>query len=262
MGDVSRGRLKADALVEVSYPRPGVMQLMLNRPDKRNALSIDMMEQIAERFGETQERVVIFGGHGLTFCAGLDLAEAVNPELVQKSADAVAGMLRAIYSAPAVSIAMVQGAALAGGAGLLAACDLVVAAEDAHIGFPETRRGLVAALVMTLLRRRLCGSHISELLLLAEPISAQRAKDIGLVHRIVAPETLHASVLTLAETVLRGAPQATARTKWLIQDLEPRAFDEELEMALLAHSETRHGPEAWEGIRAFLEKRAPQWPSQ
>jgi enoyl-CoA hydratase/carnithine racemase len=250
----------SDPLIEVSHPKPGVQQIMLNRPDKRNALNIDLLTQLTEQLSTTKERVVILGGYGPTFSAGLDLSEAIRPELVQASADAVANALHAIYSAPAISIAMVQGSALAGGAGILAACDLVVAAEDAHIGFPETRRGLVAALVMTLLRRRICGSHISELLLLGEPVSVRRAHEMGLVHRVVETDLLEAATLALADTVLRGSPQATARTKWLIQDLEPRAFDEELDMALLAHAEARHGPEALEGIHAFLEKRPPLWP--
>lgn len=249
-----------EGFVEVSRPKPGVLQLMLNRPDKRNALSVELLERLSQLWAGAKERVILFGAYGPTFCSGLDLQEAMNPDLVQASADAVANILHAIYSAPAISIAMVNGPALAGGAGLLAACDLVVATPDAQIGFPETRRGLVAALVMTLLRRRLNGSQMSELLLLGEPVTARRAYEMGFVQRIVEPGQLQATAMALADDILRGAPQATARTKWLIQDLEPRAFDEELDMALLAHSETRHGPEALEGIRAFLDKRQPSWP--
>lgn len=259
MESLSTSTAVTEPILQVSYPRDGVVQFMLNRPEKRNALSVALLEQLAKSLREVKARVVILGGCGSMFSSGLDLKEVIDPALIRQSADAVANVLRALYSVRAVTIAAVQGGAMAGGAGLLAACDLVVATKDSKIGFPETRRGLVAALVMTLLHRRLCGSYISELLVLAEPVSAQRAYEMGLVHRLAEPGTLMALVMDLVEKVLQGSPQANERTKWLIQDLEPRALQEELEMALLAHSEARHGPEALEGVRAFLEKRSPHW---
>lgn len=244
----------------VSEILPGVTELTLNRPDKRNALSLQVLEDLFTACeGARHARVLILRGSGPAFCAGLDLEEAANESQAQRLSQGVARALLSLYSAPAVTIAVVQGVAMAGGAGLVAACDFAIAAKDARIGFPETRRGLVAALVMTVLRRRLSGRHLSELLLLGEAVDADRALAIGLVHRVVTSNQLNQAANELVQQALQGAPMATAQTKRLMERLESRSLSDDLSMALATHNEVRGESEAQEGIRAFLEKRPPSW---
>lgn len=247
------------SLIQVSTPLPGVKQIVLNRPEKRNALSLELLEQLSNVVEEADERVLIFQGAGPVFCAGLDLEEAQNENQVRRGAELVARMLEEIYSSNAVTIAAVHGAALAGGAGLVAACDLAVMSNNAQIGFPETRRGLVAALVSMVLRRRLTGRALSELLLLGESIKAERALEIGLVQRVVPESQLQETALQLAQQVLKGAPSAIVHTKGLIDATNPDSLESDLVQALEAHLKARYSSEATEGIRAFLEKREPSW---
>jgi methylglutaconyl-CoA hydratase len=237
--------------------------LTLNRPDKRNALNVALIEQlttVVERAGaEPGRRVLILRANGPVFCAGLDLGEAADPASAGRSAEALAALYLAICRSPLVTIAAAQGAAYGGGAGLLAACDFVVAAEDLHIGFPEVRRGLVAALVTCLVRRQLGDRHIRELVLLGEPVPAGRALDLGFVNRVVPVAGLLTAANGLAREVCKGAPGAIARTKRLLDDLAPRPIEEDLRRALGYHLEARQSAESAEGIAAFREKREPRW---
>lgn len=171
----------------------------------------------------------------------------------------VAKTLLAISQTRLITIAQVHGAALAGGAGLMSACDFVVAAEDTKIGYPETRRGLVAALVLTFLRRQLRERDIRELLFTAELIEAERAREIGLVNRVVPPNELENETQRIVAAVLQGAPGALASTKKLIEALSSSSVQEDIERALRHHMEARESVEAREGIAAFLEKRLPNW---
>ena len=193
------------------------------------------------------------------FCAGLDLDEAFLPENAERTARLVARVLRAVYHVPQVTIAAVQGAAIAGGAGLMSASDVVVAAQDARIGYPEVKRGLVAALVMTLLHRQVRERDARELLLLGELISSERARLIGLVNRVVPAEHLMEEAMSLARTALQGGPQSIAQTKKVLDELWPSAFNHELDETLLHHLSARNSSEAREGVAAFLEKRTPKW---
>jgi methylglutaconyl-CoA hydratase len=168
-------------------------------------------------------------------------------------------VLRAVYQVPQVTIAAVQGAAIAGGAGLMSASDVVVAAQDARIGYPEVKRGLVAALVMTLLHRQVRERDARELLLLGELISSERARLIGLVNRVVPAQHLMEEAMSLARTALQGGPQSIAQTKKVLDELWPSAFNHELDETLLHHLSARNSSEAREGVAAFLEKRTPKW---
>ena len=161
----------------------------LNRPERRNALTIELMSELADALDKTsadpQKRVLILRGAGKAFCAGLDLQETTVVEKAHRSAEMVAKTLLAISQTRLITIAQIHGAAVAGGAGLMSACDFVVAAERTKIGYPETKRGLVAGLVMTFLRRQLRERDIRELLFTGDLISAERAREIGLVNRVV-----------------------------------------------------------------------------
>ena len=139
------------------------------------------------------------------------------------------------------------------------ACDFVVAAQRTKIGYPETKRGLVAGLVMTFLRRQLRERDLRELLFTGDLISAERAHEIGLVSRVVSPNELEDETQKIVAAVLQNAPAALASTKRLIEELWSSSVKEDLETALRHHMEARESAEAKEGIAAFLEKRPPNW---
>ena len=235
----------------------------LNRPERRNALTIELMSELADALDKTsadpQKRVLVLRGAGQAFCAGLDLQETTVVEKAHRSAEIVAKTLLAISQTRLITIAQVHGAAVAGGAGLMSACDFVVAAQRTKIGYPETKRGLVAGLVMTFLRRQLRERDLRELLFTGDLINAERAHEIGLVNRVVSPNELENETQKIVAAVLQNAPAALASTKRLIEELWSSSVKEDLETALRHHMEARESAEAKEGIAAFLEKRPPNW---
>jgi len=237
--------------------------LTLNRPERRNALTIELLTELTAALDAAsaapQKRVLILRGAGQAFCAGLDLQETTVVEKAHRSAEMVAKTLLAISQTRLITIAQIHGAAVAGGAGLMSACDFVIAAERTKIGYPETKRGLVAGLVMTFLRRQLRERDIRELLFTGELISAERAREIGLVNRVVPPNELENETQKIVEAVLQNAPVALANTKRLIEELWSSTVKEDVERALRHHMEARESAEAREGIAAFLEKRSPNW---
>jgi len=158
-----------------------------------------------------------------------------------------------------VTIAIVHGAAVAGGAGIMSACDFVVAAERTKIGYPEVRRGLVAGIVMTFLRRQLRERDLRELLLASELINAERAHEIGLVNRVVPVTELENEAQKIAASVLQGAPGAISNSKRLMEELWSTSVRKDIELALSHHMQARESAEAKEGIAAFNEKRPPHW---
>jgi methylglutaconyl-CoA hydratase len=171
----------------------------------------------------------------------------------------VAKTLIALSQTRLVTIAAVHGAAVAGGAGIMSACDFVVAAEGTKIGYPEVRRGLVAGLVMTFLRRQVGERNMRELLLGSELIDAERAREIGLINRVVAQQDLMSEAQTFANSALQGAPGALAQTKRFVEELWWRSVKEDIDLAFKYHMQARESDEAREGIAAFNEKRLPNW---
>ncbi len=241
---------------------PGAATVTLDRPERRNALSIALLGSLVEaldalaRDGST--RVAILRGAGPVFCAGLDLAEAARPELVEASARGVAAALAALRRPELVTIAALHGGAYAGGAGLAAACDVAVGTTDLKIGFPEGRRGLLPALVCDVMRVKVRAGDLAELFLVGDPIDAVRAREIGLIQRVVPPERLMDEALAVAASVIAGGPETIRRTKALLHAAYggSAATDDH---AIRDHLEARRGAEAVEGLRAFLEKRPPTW---
>ena len=242
---------------------PRVTTLTLNRPAKRNALSVELMGQLRHAVdaaaGDPNRRVLVRRGAGPALCAGLDLDEASVPANAGRAAEALAGVYEALCLSPLVTVCAAHGAAFGGGAGLIAACDLVVAADDLRVGFPEVRRGLVAALVTVLLRRELGDRAVRELILLGKTVAAPEALGLGLVNRVVPAAELAATVTDLAAQACKGAPGAVARTKRLLDAVVPRPVAEELRRALAFHLDARNSAEAAEGVAAFREKREPRW---
>lgn len=250
-------------LIEVEKKSEAITYLHLNRPDKRNALTIDLMDELSDQIEELQndpkQRVIVIKGKGKVFCSGLDLEEATDLEKAHNSALAVARVLKILYNTPLITIASVQKAAIAGGAGLMSACDFVVATKETKIGYPEVHRGLVAGLVMTFLYRQLGQRAAKELLLLGETITSFQALEIGLINRVVEENKIEEEIEKIIKQLLKGAPMAIKHTKNLLDQMHHRSVDEDIQMALSHHMEARESKEAEEGILAFLEKREPQF---
>ncbi len=250
-------------VVLVEKQTPQITMVTLNRPERRNALTIELLNELIAAIkvasDQPHERVLILRGAGQAFCTGLDLKEAADARKAHLTAQLVAQALITLSQTRLVTIAAVHGAAVAGGAGLMSACDFVVAAERTKIGYPEVRRGLVAGLVMTFVRRQVGERNMRELLLGSELIDPKRAQEIGLVNRVVPRDDLMKETQKFADSVLQGAPGAVAQTKKLIEELWPTSIKEDVDLALKHHLQARESPEAREGIAAFNEKRPPKW---
>src|SRR5204863_8545011 len=181
-------------VVLIEKQSPQITVVTLNRPQRRNSLTIELLNELVASIkvasDQADERVLILRGSGAAFCTGLDLKEAADQTKAHQTAEMVAKTLVTLAETRLVTIAAVHGAAVAGGAGIMSACDFVVAAEGTKIGYPEVRRGLVPGLVMTFLRRQIGERNMCELLLGSELIAAERAKEIGLVNRVVSHENL------------------------------------------------------------------------
>ena len=242
---------------------PEISLLTLNRPERRNALTLELLNELIDAINaaseQEEQRVLILRGAGAAFCTGLDLKEAADVTKAHATADMVAKTLVTLSQTHLVTIATVHGAAVAGGAGIMSACDFVVAAERTKIGYPEVRRGLVAGLVLTFLRRQLRERDIRELLLGSELIEAEQARKIGLVNRVVAAEEVLIEARKFADAALQGAPGALKQTKKLIEKLWSTSVREDVELALKYHMQARESAESHEGIAAFNEKRKPNW---
>ncbi len=250
-------------VVLIEKQTPQITVLTLNRPERRNALTIDLLTELTAEIevasADEQQRVVILRGAGAAFCTGLDLKEAADSKKAHATAEMVAKTLITLSQTRLITIAAVHGAAVAGGAGIMSACDFVVAAERTKIGYPEVRRGLVAGLVMTFLRRQVGERKMRELLFGSELIDAERAREIGLVNCVVAQNELMNKAQKFADSVLQGAPGALTQTKKLIEELWSSSVKEDVDLALKYHLQARESEEAREGIAAFNEKRAPKW---
>ena len=250
-------------VVLVEKESPQITVVTLNRPERRNALTLELLTELCAAIKvaseQPEQRVLILRGSGVAFCTGLDLKEAADSTKAHATAEMVANTLVAISQTRLITIAAVHGAAVAGGAGIMSACDFVVAAERTKIGYPEVRRGLVAGLVMTFLRRQVGERNMRELLFSGDLIDAARAREIGLVNRVVVPDDLMNEAQKFAASVLQGAPGALAQTKRLVEELWWRSVKEDVDVALRYHMQARESEEAHEGIAAFNEKRKPNW---
>jgi methylglutaconyl-CoA hydratase len=245
-----------------------VTVLTLLRPQARNALSRALMAQLRDAVdqlvADSKIRVVVITGAGPAFCAGMDLKEAAAIDAAPGAEEATiatteefADLLQRLHTLPKLTIAAVNGDALAGGAGLMAACDIVIAAETARIGYPEVRRGLVAAVVMHDLCRQVGDRRARELLLTGDLISSKTAQAWGLVNTVTTADRCLDEAVRVASTILECAPLALAATKRLIDETMSRPGD--LRGAAALSAAIRCSDEAREGIRAFVEKRTPPW---
>jgi methylglutaconyl-CoA hydratase len=251
-----------------SERRRGVEWLTLNRPDVRNAFDDVMVGELAswaEAVGaERDVRAIVIAGAGPVFCAGGDLAwmaktvEFTEAENVE-DARAASRMFSLMDTLPCPVIGRVHGAALGGGAGLAAVCDIVIAEESAAFGFTEVKLGIIPAVIAPFALKKIGRSAARELFLTGRRFSAQHALEIGLVHRVVTAGELDRSVDRVVDDVLSSGPQAVAAAKQLIRDVFDCAPEEAMELTARALAARRVSEEGQHGLRAFLERRRPRW---
>jgi methylglutaconyl-CoA hydratase len=245
-----------------------VRTIRLNRPDRRNAFDDDLIREVTEAFRETaadpDARLVILAGAGDSFCAGADLAwmrraadftEKENLEDARRMAD----MFDAVASCPFPVIARVQGACMGGGIGLLAACDIAIASREAIFAFTEVRLGLIPAVISPYVLAKVRAGDVSRYFLTGERFGAEEALRIGLVQLVVEEGHLERQLNSLTAEIRAGAPVAQSEAKRLLREIPQmdRAQAGDATTAWIAR--LRASEEGREGIRAFLERRAPAW---
>ena len=243
-----------------------VRWLTLNRPDKRNALSGELVFELLAALDEARDaaRCVAITGAGSCFSAGADLAALQRMQTATKEENladslALAGLFRVIAEYPLPIIAAVNGHALGGGAGLAVACDFTVAADTATLGFTEVRIGFVPAIVLNFLIRVTGERAARELCLTGRRVSADEAAAMGLVNRVVASDALPGAVAAIGDELHAASPEAIATTKRLFLDLRPMSLADGLRHGAEKNATARGSDDCREGIAAFLEKRKPRW---
>jgi methylglutaconyl-CoA hydratase len=248
--------------------RDGVAHVSFNRPAVRNAFDDVVAAELVALFGElegrTDLRAVVLGGVGDIFCAGGDLnwmKRVATYTREENLADAAAfqAAFEAVETCALPVVARVQGAALGGGAGLVAVCDIAVAAEGCLFGFPEARLGLVPGVISPYVLRKIGMSHTRHLFLTGERFDAAEALRLGLVHRVVGPEALDDAVADVLRALHACAPQAIAGGKVLLRKLQDADTARGQALARDAITDARASSDGREGLTAFLEKRKPGW---
>ncbi|HVQ42313.1 MAG TPA: enoyl-CoA hydratase-related protein [Vicinamibacterales bacterium] len=248
--------------------RGTVTTVTLNRPDVRNAFNEDMIEQLtafaASVPADGSIRAVVIRGSGTVFSAGADvqwMGKMLGFSHEENLADArkAAQMFLALDSLPVPLIGRIHGAALGGGSGLAAVCDVVLAADDAVFGFTEVVLGILPAMISPYVVRKIGLSAARELCLTGERFGAARAKDIGLVHKVVPSAELDAAVDAQLALFHKAAPSAIARTKQLLAGVAGRRPADVLALTVENIAHQRVSPEGQEGLRAFLDKRPASW---
>lgn len=257
-------------LVHISATQAGAVTVTMNRPAKKNAFEEGLISALLEAFdtlaGAEGVRVVFVRGAGDTFSSGADLdwmRAAVDRTESDNRADALemAKMLKALHGLPALTVALVEGGAFGGGAGLVSACDMAVATADAKFSFSEVKLGLIPATISPYVIEAIGPRAARSLFATARVFDAAYAQQIGLVTEIVAD---HAAIQAAAHRIAAGmvacAPGAVEDSKRLVDDVAGRMIDRDL-MELTAHriAAARVGDEGQEGVRAFLERRKPRW---
>ena len=256
-------------LVKVQVHAPAAT-ITLNRPHKRNALSRELLSELGQAFfdlhQERRVRAVILTGAGRSFCAGMDLTEMQATRSEQNSFTrwqddvlAYREILETMLRFPKPILAAVGGPALAGGAGLMLAADIVVASRDASFGLPEPRRGLVAGIVAPLLTFRVGCGQAAYLMLTSAAIDAERGQRMGLFHEVVEPEQVWVRAAQLAEECAAGAPESLQLTKRMLNETIGEHLGTLLSAGAAVSASARTTEAATKGLSAFLEKRPPQW---
>ena len=246
----------------------GIDYVTLNRPNIRNAVNDAVIEELTHwadaAATDRRLRLAVLGGAGKTFCAGADLgwmSRTIDYEYEANLHDAwaLARLFARLDTLPVPLVGRVHGAALGGGVGLVAVCDIAVATEDTVFGFTEVKLGIVPAVISPYAVAKIGASAARHLFLSGERFSARRAYELGLIHVITAPDGLDAGVTRTVHELLMAGPQAIAAAKTLIASVVDRQPSTVTELTVGAIADLRVTPEAQEGMRAFLDKRPPSW---
>jgi methylglutaconyl-CoA hydratase len=247
-----------------------IATITLTRPEKRNAISSQMIRDLLAAFDEVEvssARVVILTGSGKAFCAGMDLdglRTIAGQSLEENIADssAMATMFWRIYEFPKPVISAVNGAAIAGGCGIAALADFTLAVPEAKFGYSEVRIGFIPALVSVFLRRQIGEKYVTDLLLSGRIVDASEALRIGLITEVVAGNKLIERAREIAAQLLASSPTSITRTKRLLRRFDESVIRTEIELATRENAEIRATADFREGVAAFLEKRDPKWTGQ
>jgi methylglutaconyl-CoA hydratase len=247
----------------------GVKTITLNRPDKRNAMSAELIDELTVALHEAELcdcGVVILTGAGSAFCAGLDMENletmnARNAQEQRKDSENMAQALRTLYDFPKPIIAAVNGPAIAGGMAVATIPDFTLAVPEAKFGYTEVRVGYVPAIEASFLIRQVGESRTRELLLSGRILKAHEALELGLVTQIVEHTDLMATAQALARSLLMNSPQAMQAVKRLLSKHAKRRLDEEIEDAIEANAQQRSTEDFKEGVQAFKQRRRADWPS-
>ena len=241
--------------------------ITLNRPDKRNAISFELIDDLLGALKEVEGSdaiVLILTGAGKAFSSGMDLDNLKtligrSPEQNLQDSETMVRLFRTLYEFPKVTIAAVNGAAIAGGTGLALLCDFTLAVPEAKFGYTEVRIGFVPAIVSTFLLRQVGEKQARDLLLTGRIIGAEEAARMGLVNEIVAPETLMTRARELGASLMENSPASLRATKKLLNDHAGAELDTEIEAAVRENAAIRTTADFREGVTSFLEKRKPVW---
>ncbi len=245
----------------------GIATITLNRPEKRNALSFQLVDELLAALDEIQQsqsQVVILTGAGKAFCAGMDLdglkllVGKTHQENI-KDSERIAQLFRAVYDFPLPTIAAVNGAAIAGGTGLATMCDFTLAVPNAKFGYTEVRIGFVPAIVSSILVWQVGHKIARDLLLSGRTFDADDAYRFGLVNEIVDPERLMQRANELAGELALNSPSSMQATKKLINGFISQQLDQQVKQAIEDNARIRTTEDFREGITSFLEKRKPKW---
>jgi methylglutaconyl-CoA hydratase len=246
-----------------------VAKIFLNRPEVRNAFNDGVITELAETFTRLGQdpgvRVIVLGGHGKAFCAGADLnwmksMAGYGWEDNRADATRLAEMLWAIYSCPLPVVGRLHGDCYAGGMGLAACCDVLVAAEGMHFCLSEARLGLLPATISPYVMRAMGEQAARRYFITAERFSAAQAREMGFVHELVAPEALNAKVDEIVALLVANGPAAVKACKRLVQDFAGREITPDLRAETARRiADIRASEEGKEGVQAFLNKREPAW---
>jgi methylglutaconyl-CoA hydratase len=245
----------------------GIATITLNRPDKRNAISYELIENLLAALDEVANSsalVLVLTGAGKAFCSGMDLEDLKalvgrSPEQSLKDSEIMARVFRTLYDFPRPTIAAVNGAAIAGGCGLATLCDFTLAVPDATFGYTEVRIGFVPAIVSTFVLRQVGEKHARDLLLTGRIVGAEEAHRIGLINEIVSEENLIPRARELASQVMENSPVSLVCTKRLLSDHARLELDAQIRSAVQENAAIRATRDFHEGISSFLEKRKPRW---
>ena len=244
-----------------------VATVTLNRPDKRNAISFELIDDLLSALNEVEKSgalVLILTGAGKSFCSGMDLENlrallGRTPEQNLQDSETMVKLFRSLYEFPVVTIAAVNGAAIAGGTGLALLCDFTLAVPEAKFGYTEVRIGFVPAIVSTFLLRQTGEKYARDLLLSGRIIGAEEAARMGLINEIVEPENLMVRSQELAAQLLANSPASLRATKKLLNDHARAELDAQISAAVRENAAIRTTADFREGITSFLEKRKPVW---